>query len=79
MVRSTFDFFVKTNILMGTDFRMPATSYLATASGLNLPLLSIYLAMNIDFVFKPLKEGLKLSSYRGFMITDDLGNNLGQV
>lgn len=64
--------------LLEINPRMPATSYLATASGLNLPLLSIYLAMNIDFVFKPLKEGLKLSSYRGFMITDNRGNNLRQ-
>ncbi len=51
MVRSTFDFFVKTNILMGTDFRMPATSYLATVSGLNLPLLSIYSSDEYRFCF----------------------------
>ena len=65
--------------LLEINPRMPATSYLATASGLNLPLLSIYLAMNINFDLKPLKRDLRIYSYRGFMVINDLNNSLKQV
>jgi carbamoyl-phosphate synthase large subunit len=53
--------------------RLPATSYLATAAGLNLPLLSVYLALGREVGSARLKRGLRLYAYRGFIVVNDNG------
>ena len=58
-------------IMLEINPRLPATSFLALCSGLNLPLNSIYLALG-----KPIKRSTKISSrnifsYRGFVVTDE--------
>jgi len=51
--------------------RLPATCYLATAAGLNLPLLSVYLALGREFETPKIKPGLRIYSYRGFIVVGD--------
>ncbi len=59
--------------IMEVNPRLPATAFLAVSAGLNLPLLSVYLAMNRKIDVPKLKEGLILYVYRGFLIVDNRG------
>lgn len=51
--------------------RLPATSFLSNISGLNLPLLSVYLALGKEIKVPKIERGLRIYSYRGFIVIDD--------
>lgn len=53
--------------------RIPATSFLAVSSGLNLPLYSIYLAINKKIPKKAIKKDKRIFSYRGFIVVNNKG------
>ena len=51
--------------------RLPATSLLGIAAGLNFPLFSIYLSLNVRFdIVEKIKKNLSIYSYRGFYIVN---------
>ena len=51
--------------------RLPATSFLATSAGINLPLLSIYLCLGKIFNITQIKGNFKIYSYRGFIVINN--------
>ncbi len=59
--------------------RLPATLYLATAAGLNLPLLSVYLALGREIRVPRVATGLRIYSYRGFIVVGANNEVLGNV
>ena len=54
--------------------RLPATSFLATSAGLNLPLFSIYLAIGKRFPMPKIQTGSRIYAYRGFLVVDANNN-----
>lgn len=53
--------------------RLPATSFLAYSAGLNLPLLSVKLALGEEITVNQRKKELSIYSYRGFIVVDKEG------
>lgn len=51
--------------------RLPATSFLSNIAGLNLPLVSVYLALGKEIEVPKIERGLRIYSYRGFIVIDD--------
>ena len=50
--------------------RLPATSYLAFSSGVNMPLDSVYLALDMDVNSQVICFDKEVYSYRGFVAID---------